>query len=319
MVSVIIPNYNKSAFLRRSLNSVLAQTSSDWEAIVVDDRSDDGSWEVIREYAKRDSRIIAFRNENNKGGCHSRNRGAGAARGKYLIFLDSDDWLADDCIGRRVEEFEREKNKSLDMLIFEMATSCGGKIGQNWNFGNRKNAALSFLRHEIVWQTMMPIWRRDAFERVGGFDESFPRLQDVELHTRALLQGMNYRFAERKTPDCFYYIEESRMTMDHEAMARKFAKAILQYVKKMSGLVRTSAERKALAESLMAAIRGIGDSFQAGKISRGLRDVLYGDILKNDRASNWVRLYAWFYLKGLNKMHGFNFLYRKTYRGATGD
>lgn len=318
MVSIIIPNYNKSEFVRRSLDSVLAQTSPDWEAIVVDDCSSDGSWEAIQQYVDKDPRIIALRNESNKGGCYSRNRGAGAAKGKYLIFLDSDDWLADDCVARRVEEFGRKENEALDMLVFEMATSCGGEVGQNWDFGNRKNAVLSFLRHEIVWQTMMPIWRKEAFERIGRFDEAFPRLQDVELHTRALLQGMTYRFAARKTPDCFYFVDDSRMTMDYDAMARKFAKAILQYVKKMSGLVRATAERMALAESLMAAIRGIGDSYQAGRIDQSVRDELYGDILGCDKASNWVRFYAWSYLRGLNKMRGFNFLYRKVYRRFNG-
>lgn len=317
-VSIIIPNYNKGGLVRQSIESLLRQTYRNWEAVVVDDASMDDSWKIIGEYAAKDSRIRAVRNEENRGGCYSRNRGVRMATGKYLIFLDSDDWLADDCLEMRVREFEKEENRHIDMMIFEMATSCAGNIERNWNQGDRSRVLISFLRHEIVWQTMMPIWRREAFERLGGFDESFPRLQDVELHTRALLRGATYRFAERKAPDCFYVVDDSRMTMNHDVMARRFSRAILQYVEKMAGLVSTTGERKALAESLMAAIRGIGDSYQAGKIDKNLRDVLYGDILGSIGASNWVRLYARLYSLGMNKQHGFNFLYRKIYRRFNG-
>lgn len=312
--TIVIPNYNKGEFLRHSLDSVLRQTVNDWEAIVVDDASMDDSWRIAREYAEKDARIVAIRNDVNMGGCYCRNRGAKLAHGKYLIFLDSDDWLVNDCLEMRMHEFEKDDNRDIGMLIFEMMTTEDGQHGRLWTLGNRQKALISFLRHSMPWTIMMPIWRREAFERVGGFDESFPRLQDVELHTRALLQGVAYRFAERKTPDCLYFVDNSRMTMNHEAMARKFAKATLQYVEKMAGLVRTGVERMSLNESLMAAIRCIGDDYWSGRIDRNLRDVLYGDILGGDRTSNWVRFYAWSYLRGLNKIHGFNYLFRKIYR-----
>lgn len=314
MVSIVIPNYNKERYIRRSLESVLSQTTSDWEAIVVDDCSADGSWSIIQEYVKRHPRIFAFRNEVNRGGCYSRNRGAKLAKGQYLIFLDSDDWLSNDCIERRVEELNRQENRALDVLIFEMATSRAGNIGCNWNQGDRSRVLISFLRHEIVWQTMMPIWRREAFERVGGFDESFSRLQDVELHTRALLHGMTYQFAERKTPDCFYFVDNARMTMNYEVMTVKFVDAMLLYVAKMSKLLRTQEERSALDESLMAAIRWVGDCYQSGRIGQNSRDKLYGDVLKTKRISMWVRIYAWLYQIRCNKMRGFNYFYRRIYR-----
>lgn len=313
-VSIIIPNYNKGMLVRHSMESLLCQTFIEWEAIVVDDCSGDESWGLILDYANKDGRIKAFRNETNQGGNYSRNLGARKANGKYFIFLDSDDWLTSDCIENRVSEFEKTENEDVDLLVFNMATTKDGKIGGCWNSGDRENALLSFLRHEMPWSIMMPIWRKSAFERIGRFDETFPRLQDVELHTRALLNGVRYRFASRESPDCFYYIDESRMTANYDASMSRTVSAMLMYVSKMKRLIRSCAECAALEETMMAAVRTIGDCYQAGRIGNVTRDALENKILTSDHVGAWIKFYAWCYAKGVNKIHGFNKLYRLAYR-----
>ncbi|MDE6067153.1 MAG: glycosyltransferase family 2 protein [Duncaniella sp.] len=92
MISVIIPAYNAQAYLRECLESVLAQSFSDWEAIVVDDGSTDATAEIARGYQARDHRIRVFSTVN--GGVSSaRNRALEMARGEWVTFLDSDDLL----------------------------------------------------------------------------------------------------------------------------------------------------------------------------------------------------------------------------------
>lgn len=97
--SVIIPSFNKKPHLVRALDSVLAQTWPHWELIVVDDRSDDGSWEVLQEYRDSHPGIplrILRRDTPGPGGYAARNTGAEVARHAWLAFLDADDlWLAD--------------------------------------------------------------------------------------------------------------------------------------------------------------------------------------------------------------------------------
>ncbi len=321
IVSVIIPNYNKGELVRHSLESLMRQTFNEWEAIVVDDCSIDGSYEIAQEYAERDSRIVVMRNAVNKGGNYSRNYGAKAAQGKYLIFLDSDDWLSDDCLENRVSEFESGENQVVDLLVFPMMSTKDGKEGGIWRAGNIKNVLLSFLRHEIVWSIMMPIWRKDAFTRSGGFDESFPRLQDVEFHTRVLLNGFVYKFASRANPDCFYFIDESRMTNDYQRAAEIFLQAVQMYVDKIRGLILGSngseSEKRhlvnALTETLLAAVRGIGDSYQAGRIEKEVRDRLYSQI-SSKYSTALVKSYVSFYKMGFNRLKGFNFLFRRVGR-----
>ena len=91
-VSVVVPVYNVERYLGRCLDSILGQTMPDWEAICVDDGSTDGSTDILRDYAERDSRLRVLSKEN--GGLSSaRNAATRVARGKYVNYLDSDDFI----------------------------------------------------------------------------------------------------------------------------------------------------------------------------------------------------------------------------------
>ena len=90
--SVIIPVYNVETYLRECMDSVLNQTFSDWEAVCVNDGSTDCSSAVLEEFASKDSRF-AIINQSNGGLSAARNTGLKAAKGEYVLFLDSDDWL----------------------------------------------------------------------------------------------------------------------------------------------------------------------------------------------------------------------------------
>ena len=94
LISVIVPVYNAAGSLHRSLRSVLAQTLSDFELIVVDDCSTDGSADILRGYEALDDRVRILSTEKNSGPGVARNVGLQNARGRYIAFLDSDDfWM----------------------------------------------------------------------------------------------------------------------------------------------------------------------------------------------------------------------------------
>jgi teichuronic acid biosynthesis glycosyltransferase TuaG len=90
-VSIIMPSYNSERYIRKSIDSVLNQTYKNWELIIIDDCSPDGSLSMIREYCNMDSRVKLIVNEKNLGVAESRNRGMKAAQFSYIAFLDSDD------------------------------------------------------------------------------------------------------------------------------------------------------------------------------------------------------------------------------------
>ena len=92
-ISIIVPVYKAESYLHRCIDSILAQTFTDWELLLVDDGSPDRSGEICDEYAKKDKRIRVFHKEN--GGVSSaRNLGLEKMQGEYVMFVDSDDWIS---------------------------------------------------------------------------------------------------------------------------------------------------------------------------------------------------------------------------------
>ena len=104
VVTVVIPTYNHAHFLRDALNSLRAQTYTDWEAVVVNNFSEDDTVEVVNSFA--DSRIRLENFRNNGVIAASRNRGIALARGSYLAFLDSDDTWYPEKLARCMECFD---------------------------------------------------------------------------------------------------------------------------------------------------------------------------------------------------------------------
>ncbi len=91
-ISIIIPVYNAEKYLRKCIESVIAQTFKDWEAILINDGSKDSSLAVCYEYATKDKRISVI-DKTNGGPSSARNRGLEQARGEYIYFIDADDWI----------------------------------------------------------------------------------------------------------------------------------------------------------------------------------------------------------------------------------
>ena len=92
MISVIIPVYNVECYLDECIQSVVDQTYSDWECIIVDDGSTDESGDICDEWVKKDKRIRVVHQEN-RGVSRARNRGIEEAKGEYIVFVDSDDTI----------------------------------------------------------------------------------------------------------------------------------------------------------------------------------------------------------------------------------
>lgn len=114
-VSVIIPVYNPGELLRNCLDSVINQSLANIEIICVDDGSTDNSLDILNEYAKKDSRIKIY-TQNNKGAGTARNKGIEKSNGEYIIFLDSDDWIEKDMC----EQLYNHANKlGSDLVIFD--------------------------------------------------------------------------------------------------------------------------------------------------------------------------------------------------------
>lgn len=110
LVSIITPCYNSAAFVGEAINSVISQTYTNWEMILIDDVSKDNTADIIKNYCQSDPRIRFFQLEQNSGSAaHPRNRGIREAKGRFIAFLDSDDVWLPDKLSRQLELFQQEQ------------------------------------------------------------------------------------------------------------------------------------------------------------------------------------------------------------------
>lgn len=193
LVSVVMPCYDAAPFVAEAIGSVLAQTHAPVEVVVVDDASRDGSWEVVREEAERHpGRVSALRLEENRGGCHARNRGAAAARGEFLMFLDADDAIAPDTVAALVEAV-RDRPDGIAVCGWKRLEEDGsGKWVTTPREVPLPDPDADPLREWLLGRwvpTCALLWRRDVYERTGGWDESLSINQDGDLALRALAAG----------------------------------------------------------------------------------------------------------------------------------
>jgi len=160
--SIVIPTYNRAALLPRALDSVLAQSSGDFECVVIDDGSEDDTDSVVRAYT--DSRI-RYESQRNAGVSAARNAGARLATGELLLFLDSDDVLARDAL-ERFAEATRTNGWSVVLSGWTRVSSDG-----------RTRRELTPSRSGSAPQLLGPflpgafVVSRGVFEATGGYDE----------------------------------------------------------------------------------------------------------------------------------------------------
>jgi glycosyltransferase involved in cell wall biosynthesis len=122
-------SYNYASFISESIESVLQQTYQNWELIIIDDASSDNSVEIIREYAKKDTkRIIFIQNEKNLGIKKSTEKAFEYVNGKYLAFLESDDKWAKDCLEKKINKIQKFPDVS---LIYSDVSLFGDELPQN--------------------------------------------------------------------------------------------------------------------------------------------------------------------------------------------
>lgn len=134
-ISVVVPCYNVEPYIRRGLDSILAQTMQEWETILVDDGATDNTGEICEEYAAKDSRFRVIHQDNHGVSC-ARNNGMKEAAGELLYFMDPDDWIEPNCFERCLDTYGKY---DCDIVQFE----------KYWVFGNKKQTDKD--KHNGIW------------------------------------------------------------------------------------------------------------------------------------------------------------------------
>ncbi len=191
-VSVIIPVYNGASTVAGAIESVLAQTFTDFEIIAIDNGSIDSSREVLARFAGR----VKILEEPKRGPSAARNTGVRASSGKYLAFLDADDWWLPAMLERTVQTLDRDPDCGLVYTDLALADSTGREQMASLAGGSHPPTVGEML--ERLWPIMPSgvVMRRSVFELAGGFPEDLIAFEDVYLWLRAREYGNFYHLAE---------------------------------------------------------------------------------------------------------------------------
>src|SRR6056297_3103776 len=185
-VSVFIPVHNREHYIRVAVNSILAQTFEDFELIMVDDGSSDGTADVLARYS--DPRLRVLRNPANLGIPASRNRGLEAARGEYIALLDSDDHAYPERLQRQVRFLDDHPEITQVGSWCSFMDSDGNmldKVRRQPLKPEDINAHLLF-HCPVINRTVMA---RTAVLQETAYDTDFPRCQDYDMHSRLVIAG----------------------------------------------------------------------------------------------------------------------------------
>lgn len=187
-ISIVMPVFNTAEYLKESIESILQQTYTEFELICVNDASTDNSYDILREYQQCDARIVIVNHETNSGAAVSRNDGLKAARGEYVIFLDSDDYFYP---GMLETSYKCAAEYQADVAVFGSETLENGRLQQNGyrfrkiNSLREKELFLPKARH-VPWDKLV---RRKLLTDNHIWFQDIPTNNDVFYSFAVLLKA----------------------------------------------------------------------------------------------------------------------------------
>ncbi|WP_417558558.1 glycosyltransferase family 2 protein [Mesoflavibacter zeaxanthinifaciens] len=186
LVSIIIPAYNRAALVKETLDSILVQTYTNWECLVVDDHSTDETLEVLNKYSEIDKRVKVYKRPSTtlKGACSCRNYGFEKSRGQYVVYFDSDDIMCKDYI---YKQYENCLNNNALFSICKFSTfNNNGKILVKESKLYHKNLLEDFIIKRIKVNTPTLFLHRDVIKEIP-YDETLMKAQDLDFIYRVFL------------------------------------------------------------------------------------------------------------------------------------
>ena len=206
LVTVYITNYNYGDYLPEAIESVLAQTFEKFELIIIDDGSSDGSSAIISSY-ENDDRIVCIHQEN-RGLVHSSNVAMKLSRGKYLMRLDADDYLAPQALGILVSELERDSEIALVFPDYYLIDKQGNVTGQIRRHDFQTDVSL----FDQPAHGACTLIRKHVLESIGGYDQSFSIQDGYDLWLNIIEK---YTIKNVNLP-LFYYRQHDKSITNNE-------------------------------------------------------------------------------------------------------
>ncbi|MGQ9652432.1 MAG: glycosyltransferase [Thermodesulfobacteriota bacterium] len=195
LVSIVTSARNEERHLQGTIVNVLGQTLKEWEWIIVDDGSSDGTWEVLNRWAEREERLILFRNDSTEGLGRSLNKAIRASRGRYIARMDADDLCRPDRLERQCLFLDQNPQVGL-VGSFNHVMDEGGRVLDTWRFQHTPEEIHYTLQFQNCLCHSSVMLRRRLLEEIGLYREDLPAAQDYELWLRVSHRSALYKIPE---------------------------------------------------------------------------------------------------------------------------
>lgn len=193
LVSIIIPTFNRASLIQETLDSVINQTYTNWECIVVDDGSTDNTKGILNKYCEKDSRFQYHERPKTylEGGSGARNFGFKKSNGAYINWLDSDDLLHPKKLEIDLKNLS-DSERDFTISQSEFFSKRKGKQQTFWNDSLFSDDPINdFIPLNIGWATCAPLWKKKSLIKYNiEFDERLKNAQDYMYHLQALENGL---------------------------------------------------------------------------------------------------------------------------------
>lgn len=196
LVSIILPTYNGSRYLRQSVDSVLRQTYTAWELIIINDCSTDDTLQIAEEYAAADSRIKVFSNPKNLKLPMSLNRGFELAGGTYFTWTSDDNYYADNAIEQLVSALQARPDAML-LYADETLIDDDGKITGTWTMGDVNQQVAGWKGCGGCF-----LYRKEMQTALRGYDPGMFMIEDYDFFLRGFTQ---FTYAYLQRADLYFY------------------------------------------------------------------------------------------------------------------
>lgn len=263
LVSIVIPCYKQGKYLRECLDSIISQTYTNWEAIVIDDGSPDET-ENICIQLKKEIKNLHYIKKNNGGLSSARNNGLLFCSGEYIQFLDADDLLEPNKLEYQCQILS--SNSNVDVVYGSARYFDDGEYERrlrfnllnidpdlDWidNIAKSRGSQLAKLINGNIFPVCAPMFRENVFHRVGIFNEALSSHEDWELWVRMALLNVSFYYSHIKNTNALIRVHSNSLSQNKKNMQGTIIKTRLNFSKiipSQQKLVREKNLKKLLIE-----------------------------------------------------------------------
>jgi glycosyltransferase involved in cell wall biosynthesis len=230
MVSVVMPAFNVAPFVKHAIESVLKQTLADFEMVVIDDGSTDGTSDILQ--SVRDARLRIVE-QGNGGSSAARNTGAQHTRAPYIAFIDGDDLWSPQKLAIHIDFLEKHPEVDLTFSHSSIINEQGDPLGR---YSSPVRGYISFrqlLTQNVVHNGSAVVARREALERAGYFDINMRSAVDHDLWLRVALSRANNVYCIPQVLT-FYRMREGQITKDWLGMQQSW-EILIEKMRRLAG------------------------------------------------------------------------------------